>query len=379
MHGAHVAISHLTEPGLLHAAKGVARAGAVPLSFGAKWAEAIQAGAVAAPQKKIEAVPVAAKKPGSKAEPEAADGVAEPVKDLQEPVVENAHVPAALVSTNGLVETDAPKKSAAPADKTLAAETKKHKAVDTQIEAMPQVATTVSAETAVMTPAPMPVADQNAMQTANMMRDGKPVANVDEVAGKRDRAAVMKGDGVAKGDGSAKANAVEAKSIAAAEADKTPAVFDVNGIHIDGQAVFANHANAVAIHGNDANVGAVQASVAAVAPALLHRGEGSSARVLGDVQHSSPIANAGGSAVQGLAAGPGQLEVGVLDGTHGWLKIRAEIGTDGSVSALLTSNATAHEGLKETVPAMAGYLESESLNVGSIAVHPCGGNLRRGD
>ena len=69
-----------------------------------------------------------------------------------------------------------------------------------------------------------------------------------------------------------------------------------------------------------------------------------------------------------LSAGPGQLEVGVLDATHGWLSIRTELGGNGAVNALLTSTATAHDSLRESIPAMAGYLFSEQVNVDRIVV-----------
>ena len=70
-----------------------------------------------------------------------------------------------------------------------------------------------------------------------------------------------------------------------------------------------------------------------------------------------------------LSSGPAQLDVGVLDSTHGWLQIRAELGTDGAVSASVTGSALAHESLREVLPEMASYLQSEALGISSIAVH----------
>jgi hypothetical protein len=63
------------------------------------------------------------------------------------------------------------------------------------------------------------------------------------------------------------------------------------------------------------------------------------------------------------------LEVGVLDGTHGWLRVRAELGADGVVSASLTASASAHESLRAVLPEMANYLESEAVGVSKLAVH----------
>jgi hypothetical protein len=70
-----------------------------------------------------------------------------------------------------------------------------------------------------------------------------------------------------------------------------------------------------------------------------------------------------------LAAGPAKLDVGVFDGTHGWVQIRTELGAGGAVSATLTGSAAAHEALKAAVPAMASYLTGEQVSVGKIAVH----------
>jgi hypothetical protein len=93
---------------------------------------------------------------------------------------------------------------------------------------------------------------------------------------------------------------------------------------------------------------------------------------------------------QVMAAGPGRLDVGVFDGTHGWLRIRAELGAGGAVNASLTASASAHEALRAAVPEMASYLHSEAVNVSRIAVHrvaessssmslPPGGSQQDGD
>jgi hypothetical protein len=70
-----------------------------------------------------------------------------------------------------------------------------------------------------------------------------------------------------------------------------------------------------------------------------------------------------------LSAGPTQLEVGVMDGTHGWLQIRAELGAGGAISTSLTGSAAAHAPLQQSVPEMTSYLASESVSVSAIAVH----------
>lgn len=70
-----------------------------------------------------------------------------------------------------------------------------------------------------------------------------------------------------------------------------------------------------------------------------------------------------------LAAGPTRLDVGVFDDTHGWLKVRAELGTSGAVAASLTAGAAAQERLRDELPEMASYLASEAVSVSTLAVH----------
>jgi hypothetical protein len=77
----------------------------------------------------------------------------------------------------------------------------------------------------------------------------------------------------------------------------------------------------------------------------------------------------GGTAPQVLASGPARLDVGVFDGTHGWLRIRAELGAGGAVNASLTASAAAHETLRAVLPEMANYLQSEAVSVSRIALH----------
>ncbi len=70
-----------------------------------------------------------------------------------------------------------------------------------------------------------------------------------------------------------------------------------------------------------------------------------------------------------VASGPMHLDVGVFDGTHGWLRVRAELNPAGAVYASLTANASAHVSLKSALPEMANYLISEAVGVSKIAVH----------
>jgi hypothetical protein len=74
-------------------------------------------------------------------------------------------------------------------------------------------------------------------------------------------------------------------------------------------------------------------------------------------------------APQVLESGPARLDVGVSDGTHGWLRIRAELGTGGAVNASLTAGAAGHESLRAVLPEMASYLQSEAVSVNRIVLH----------
>ena len=79
-----------------------------------------------------------------------------------------------------------------------------------------------------------------------------------------------------------------------------------------------------------------------------------------------------GAGPQVLVSSPAQLDVGVYDDTHGWLRIRAELGAGGAVNATLTSADAAHESLKTALPEMTHYLGTESVNVNSIALNRFG-------
>jgi hypothetical protein len=72
-----------------------------------------------------------------------------------------------------------------------------------------------------------------------------------------------------------------------------------------------------------------------------------------------------------LAATPTTLEVGIANGTHGWLKIRAELATGGGVNASLSAASPAgQEMLHRELPSLAAYLQQEQVTVNSVVVHP---------
>jgi len=85
-----------------------------------------------------------------------------------------------------------------------------------------------------------------------------------------------------------------------------------------------------------------------------------------------PVASVGEH--RALAASPTMLEIGVSGGSHGWLKIRAELAGDGAVHASVLSSSTAGaETLRRELPSLTTYLRHEQVALGSIVVHTSGG------
>jgi hypothetical protein len=71
-----------------------------------------------------------------------------------------------------------------------------------------------------------------------------------------------------------------------------------------------------------------------------------------------------------LSATPTALEVGIPDGTHGWLKVRAEM-TDGGVvnASVSAASAASQEMLHRELPSLTAYLQSEKVAVNTVVVH----------
>ncbi|WP_263365575.1 hypothetical protein [Edaphobacter bradus] len=69
-------------------------------------------------------------------------------------------------------------------------------------------------------------------------------------------------------------------------------------------------------------------------------------------------------------ATPTTLEIGIPGGAHGWLKVRAEISGDGTISASLASGSqSGQQMLHRELPSLTAFLQSESVKVGSLSVH----------
>ena len=112
----------------------------------------------------------------------------------------------------------------------------------------------------------------------------------------------------------------------------------------------------------------------AVAASVTHGAQGGgtvhAGKQISPSTAASPRVAAGADDVKTLAATPNVLEIGVGDGTHGWLKVRAQMGQAGEVAAsLVTSSAGQAEQIRRDLPGLSRYLAAESVEVRSIVVH----------
>jgi hypothetical protein len=134
------------------------------------------------------------------------------------------------------------------------------------------------------------------------------------------------------------------------------------GQHVNTGAPGQVHAAAFNGDGSRASFGPVahQGSVADVTPSLTSHNSA----------YSSEHMLAGESGPGLLAATPTSLEVGIANGTHGWLKIRAEM-EDGVVTASLSPGSMAtQEMLHRELPSLVAYLQEEKLGVNTLVVKP---------
>jgi hypothetical protein len=75
-------------------------------------------------------------------------------------------------------------------------------------------------------------------------------------------------------------------------------------------------------------------------------------------------------APQMLTATPTSLEIGVQNGTHGWLRVRAEMTEGGVVNASVSAGSLAgQEMLHRELPALTAYLQEEKVAVNAVIVH----------
>ena len=70
-----------------------------------------------------------------------------------------------------------------------------------------------------------------------------------------------------------------------------------------------------------------------------------------------------------LSSTPTSLEVGIQSGTHGWLKVRAEMTEGGAVNASVSATSSAgQEMLHRELPALTAYLQEEKVAVNAVVV-----------
>ena len=128
----------------------------------------------------------------------------------------------------------------------------------------------------------------------------------------------------------------------------------------------------VVTHSNDS------AAVAGVAiGGTVHGAHGAvaattSAAKTAEVTASAKVADTStaGTDLKTLVATPNVLEVGIASGTHGWLRVRAELGQMGEVTAsVAAASAGAAEGLHKELPAISAYLAGERVGVSSLVVN----------
>lgn len=71
-----------------------------------------------------------------------------------------------------------------------------------------------------------------------------------------------------------------------------------------------------------------------------------------------------------LTATPTSLEVGIQNGTHGWLKVRAEMADGGMVNTSVSAASSAgNDMLHRELPALTAYLQEEKVAVNAVVVH----------
>lgn len=88
------------------------------------------------------------------------------------------------------------------------------------------------------------------------------------------------------------------------------------------------------------------------------------------IEHMPGAATAGVEPANAHLAVPKSLEIGVAGGTHGWLKVRAEMGSDGQVSAsVITQSAISGSTLRAQLPELREFLGVEKVSVGNLAIH----------
>lgn len=123
-----------------------------------------------------------------------------------------------------------------------------------------------------------------------------------------------------------------------------------------------------AVHGVLAVTGSVAGDVVGVKASANANSVATTAA--GQDGASQSAASVGAEGHRTLEATSTSLEVGVANGTQGWLKIRAEMTDGGVVNASVTATTSAgQEMLHRELPSLTAYLQQEQIGVGSVVLH----------
>lgn len=88
------------------------------------------------------------------------------------------------------------------------------------------------------------------------------------------------------------------------------------------------------------------------------------------VQSGEPTLRTG---AQTLIATPHVVEIGVADGTHGWLRVRAELSKTGDLNGMvLTNSATGASVLRGELTAISNFLQGEAIGLKSLVIQTTG-------
>jgi hypothetical protein len=153
---------------------------------------------------------------------------------------------------------------------------------------------------------------------------------------------------------------------AANAAPEVPAVTPI-GAHLSGTlAGGAESSLAVAVP----SLGAISAPVHAAAPSSASAATGKTSMAPDPAQSAGTADWSGGlSDSRTLVSNANVLEVGLTGGAHGWLRVRAEMGQTGEVTAsLVASNVGSAASLSHQLGAISDYLKSETVGVSSLVV-----------
>jgi hypothetical protein len=72
---------------------------------------------------------------------------------------------------------------------------------------------------------------------------------------------------------------------------------------------------------------------------------------------------------QMITATPTTLEVGIPNGTHGWLNVRAEMADGGINASVSAATSAGQEMLHRELPSLTAYLQQEKVAVNTVVIH----------